>query len=57
MKCIRFLPLVFLTGVEGFAMFAPYVVLLLLVGYLVSLAHGHSAPLPLEQGELPPQSV
>ena len=33
MRAIRFLPLVFLLGIEGFAMFAPYVVLVLLLGY------------------------
>ena len=57
MKCIRFLPLVFLTSVKSFAMFAPYVVLLLLVGYLISLMHSGSAPLPIKPGDLPQQSV
>jgi hypothetical protein len=34
-KPMAFLPLVFLTGTEGFAMFAPYVMLLLAFAYLV----------------------
>ena len=36
MRAIRFLPLVFLVGIDGFAMFAPYVVMLFLTGYLIS---------------------
>jgi hypothetical protein len=35
-RTIRFLPLVFLVGIDGFAMFAPYVLLLFLTGYLIS---------------------
>ena len=34
MRAIRFLPLVFLIGIDGFVMFAPYVILLLSLGYL-----------------------
>jgi hypothetical protein len=33
MKVVRFLPLVFLVGIDGFAMFAPYMLLLLCVAY------------------------
>ena len=33
-KLLAFLPLVFLIGSEGFAMFAPYVMLLLSVAHL-----------------------
>jgi hypothetical protein len=33
MRCIRFLPLVFLVGIEGFAMFAPYVLALYVFFY------------------------
>ena len=34
MRAIRFLPLVFLVGVDGFAMFAPYLVLVLSLAYV-----------------------
>ena len=34
-KMLNFLPLVFLIGGEGFAMFAPYVVLMLSAAYVV----------------------
>ena len=34
MKSVRFLPLVFLVGIDGFAMFAPYVILLLTAAYV-----------------------
>ena len=34
MRTVRFLPLVFLVGIDGFAMFAPYVVLLLTSAYV-----------------------
>lgn len=36
MRAIRFLPLVFVVGIDGFAMFAPYVLLVLTLAYLVS---------------------
>ena len=35
MRSIRFLPLVFLVGIDGFVMFAPYVMLLLSGAYMV----------------------
>ncbi len=35
MRSIRFLPLVFIIGIDGFAMFAPYVIALFAVGYAV----------------------
>jgi hypothetical protein len=34
MRIVRFLPLVFLVGIDGFAMFAPYVLLLLTAAYV-----------------------
>jgi hypothetical protein len=33
MRTLRFLPLVFLLGVHGFVLFAPYSVLILATGY------------------------
>ena len=35
MRSLRFLPLVFLVGIDGFVMFAPYVVALLSTAYAV----------------------
>jgi hypothetical protein len=35
MRTVRFLPVVFLVGIDGFAMFAPYVCLLLSAAYVV----------------------
>ncbi len=47
MRAIRFLPLVFIVGIDGFAMFAPYVVLVLTLGYVASrLRSVQPAPLP-----------
>jgi hypothetical protein len=43
-RCIRFLPVVFLVGIEGFAMFAPYVVLLFLAGYLITRLRSQQQP-------------
>ena len=40
-KLLAFLPLVFVIGSEGFAMFAPYVV------FLLSLAHITRRPKPI----------
>ena len=37
MRSIRFLPLVFIIGIDGFAMFAPYVTLVLTAAYVISL--------------------
>jgi len=36
MRALRFLPLVFLVGADGFALFAPYVIALLAVSYAAS---------------------
>ena len=47
MKAIRFLPLVFLVGVDGFAMFAPYALLVMTVAYLASRARSQPAPIAL----------
>jgi hypothetical protein len=34
MRAIKFLPLVFVVGIDGFVMFAPYVLLLLTAAYV-----------------------
>jgi hypothetical protein len=52
MRIVRFLPLVFIVGIDGFAMFAPYVLLLLVAGYgLRRLRAAEPQPLliPVEQ--------
>ena len=50
MRAIRFLPLVFLVGIDGFAMFAPYAVLILMLGYIAGRVRSQSQliPLPVE---------
>jgi hypothetical protein len=35
MRAIRFLPLVFVVGIDGFVMFAPYVLLLFVISHSV----------------------
>jgi len=35
MKSLRFIPLTFLAGAHGFAIFAPYVLALLIVGHFL----------------------
>ena len=35
LRSVRFLPLVFLIGIDGFAMFAPYVIGVLAIGYAI----------------------
>ncbi|MBA2706599.1 MAG: hypothetical protein H0U59_02195 [Gemmatimonadaceae bacterium] len=37
MKAIRFLPLVYIVGIDGFVFFAPYLLLLLTLAYTVRL--------------------
>ena len=44
LRSVRFLPLVFLIGIDGFAMFAPYVVGVLAIGY--AIRHLRSQPVP-----------
>ena len=38
MKAIRFLPLVYIVGVDGFVFFAPYILLLLSLAYAIRIA-------------------
>ena len=37
MRTVRFLPLVFLVGIDGFAMFAPYMIFMLALAYVARL--------------------
>jgi hypothetical protein len=37
MKAIRFLPLVYIVGVDGFVFFAPYILLLLTLAYAIRI--------------------
>jgi hypothetical protein len=43
---IRFLPVVFVTGIDGFAMFAPYIVGLLGVTYVIKRLRSEPQPVP-----------
>ena len=50
MRTIRFLPLVFLIGIDGFAMFAPYVTVVLAISYIVARLRSEEVaeePLPV----------
>ena len=47
MRALRFLPLVFVLGAEGFTMFAPYVVMLLTVAYVVRVFRPEPAAAPI----------
>lgn len=40
MRTLKFLPLVYLLGVHGFVLFAPYTILVLAVGYAVRRMRG-----------------
>ena len=44
MRTLRYLPLVAFAGVDGFAMFLPYLAFVGLVAYVVSLVKGHPQP-------------
>jgi hypothetical protein len=37
MRAIRFLPLVYIVGVDGFVFFAPYILLLLTLAYAIRI--------------------
>ena len=43
-RALRFLPLVFLVGIDGFAMFAPYVLAVLMVAYSLRKLRPQPAP-------------
>jgi len=47
MKAIRFLPLVFLVGIDGFAMFAPYALLVITVAYVAGRARAQGQLIPV----------
>ena len=52
MRVVRFLPLVFLVGIDGFAMFAPYVLLVLVAAYglrRIRTAEPEPVLIPVEQ--------
>ena len=53
MRTVRFLPLVFLVGIDGFAMFAPYVCLLLSAAYVIRRTIKPTQP---QQALIPVQS-
>ena len=51
---LRFLPLVFVMGIDGFAMFAPYVIGVLALAYAVrQLRSAPADPVPAETVQLP----
>ena len=43
LRSVRFLPLVFLIGIDGFALFAPYVIGVLALGYAIRQLRSHEA--------------
>ena len=47
MRALYLLPLTFVVGIEGFAMFAPYVVLVLAAAYGVERLRSHPQPQPV----------
>ncbi|MGE5612407.1 MAG: hypothetical protein ACM359_24380 [Bacillota bacterium] len=40
MRAVRFLPLAFVAGVEGFALFTPYLLVMLVAGHLLRRGRG-----------------
>ena len=46
MKAIRFLPLVYIVGVDGFVFFAPYILLLLTLAYAIRIYRARQLQLP-----------
>ena len=47
MRAIRFLPLVFIVGIDGFAMFAPYVAFVMSVAYVYAALKARPQPQPI----------
>jgi hypothetical protein len=50
-RSLRFLPLVFVIGIDGFAMFAPYLIAVLAIGYTVRALRPRSEPALAEVAE------
>jgi hypothetical protein len=44
LRAIRFLPLVFVVGIDGFAMFAPYLIAVLIIAYVLRKSRASSPP-------------
>jgi hypothetical protein len=47
MRAVRYLPLVFLVGIDGFAMFAPYAMAVLACAYAVRVVRSQPQPVPI----------
>jgi hypothetical protein len=47
MKSLRYLPLTFLAGVHGFAMFAPYAAIFLGIVHLINKRRRKLVPIPV----------
>jgi len=48
MKALKFLPLVYITGIDGFVFFAPYILLILSLAYGIKLMKSRQPhPLPV----------
>jgi hypothetical protein len=47
MKSLRYLPLTFLAGVHGFAMFAPYAAIFLGIVHLINRRRRRLVPVPI----------
>ena len=47
MRSLRYLPLVFVVGIDGFAMFAPYVATVLAVAYVCRRMRNQPQPIPI----------
>lgn len=43
LRSVRYLPLVFLIGIDGFAMFAPYLIGVLALGYAIRQLRSHAS--------------
>ena len=55
MKSLRFLPLTFLAGVHGFAMFAPYAAIFLGIVHLINRRRRKPIPIPVPARSPVPQ--
>ena len=55
LRSVRFLPLVFLIGIDGFAMFAPYVIGVLAIGYTIRQLRAETVPaeVPVDTFQFP----
>ena len=57
MKALRFLPLVYIVGIDGFVFFAPYILLILTLAWIIRARRTQPQPVPVRVPVSPRRSL